>query len=107
MATSWFFRDWKISAAICFTPLLLGGIAMFLILPESPRWLHEHGRVDECVSVLHQIAARNGKELSIEREKEIRSEVHIIDKADNPSVIGLLLKHKVLAARFIVLLIIQ
>lgn len=106
MATSWYFRDWKISAAICFTPLFLGGVVMFIVLPESPRWLHKHGRVDEGIALLHNIAARNGKQLSIETEKEIRLMRHVVSE-ESPSVIGLLLKHKVLTARFVILVVIQ
>ena len=106
MLTSWYFRDWKYSALACFTPLFIICFILPFILPESPRWLYEQGRVDESINVLNKIGEVNGKELSTETEKLLR-EGWSAKKEDKPNVFQLLLKHKVLAMRFAILLVIQ
>ena len=87
-------------------PLFLICIVLPFIVPESPRWLYEHGKVDESIGVLERIGKLNGKSLSIETENRLRN--NWTAKSDEkPNIIQLLIKHKTLALRFFILLLIQ
>ncbi|CAH2073708.1 unnamed protein product, partial [Iphiclides podalirius] len=66
----WWLRDWKtffIITTATQLPFLLFSWKMI----ESPRWLWIQGKTEKCVKYLKLIAKQNGKDLSIETEKEI------------------------------------
>jgi hypothetical protein len=44
-------------------------VLLVLVLPESPRWLIQKGRVDEATRVLQRLI---GKEVSAEHERVVR-----------------------------------
>jgi len=51
---------WRLFAALCAGPSTACFISAFLYLPESPRWLLQKGRVDECKAAMVHIAGERG-----------------------------------------------
>jgi sugar porter (SP) family MFS transporter len=61
-------EGWRYMFGIALIPALILGIGMFM-LPESPRWLFEHGRIDKARAVLSR--SRSPEEIDQElREME-------------------------------------
>ncbi|KAK3696007.1 hypothetical protein LTR37_018225 [Vermiconidia calcicola] len=61
--------QWRIPLAIqCIFPLVLAGGVMFL--PESPRWLIDHDRVEEAFKAFHATHAESSTDKSSEIEFE-------------------------------------
>lgn len=105
LASSWYFRDWKISALVCFLPIFINCFLGPFFIPESPRWLYKKGRVAESIDLLHKIAETNNRTLHSRTEKLLEQDWNA--EESKPDVISLLLKHKTLALRFCILLLIQ
>ncbi|KAK7107669.1 organic cation transporter protein-like [Littorina saxatilis] len=56
----YFIRDWALINIVGTAPAILA-LSFWWIIPESPRWLAKHGRMDEAEKVLRKIAKYNGK----------------------------------------------
>lgn len=55
---AYFIRDWKLLQLVSHVPILLVTLLWFLI-PESPRWLLTHGRVNEARNIINKISIEN------------------------------------------------
>lgn len=68
-------EGWRWMFAVALIPALILGIGMFL-LPETPRWLYEHGQAERARGVLRRTLG--GDEAEVEREiqeiEEIRKQ---------------------------------
>ncbi|CAL4095430.1 unnamed protein product [Meganyctiphanes norvegica] len=63
--------DWRLLSAVISLPMLLGGLA-FWLLPESARWLLTQGRVEETIIILKRIAHVNGKTIPEKMLKDLQ-----------------------------------
>ena len=62
---AYFIRDWRHLTITVSAPIVF--CSMFLLqtgLCESPHWLVENGRIDECKQLLREIAKTNGADIS-------------------------------------------
>ena len=57
--------EWRQMQLIFNIPLVLM-LAIYWILPESPRWLLTHGHTDKAEEIVRRIASHNGKDLPSE-----------------------------------------
>ncbi|KAF4661051.1 hypothetical protein FOL47_006864 [Perkinsus chesapeaki] len=75
-ATDSTFCNWRNVSWIYLIPSALLGICVFLV-PESPRWLAEHNKLDQATKVLLRL--RGSK--SVEEDPEITEEVRAYEEA--------------------------
>lgn len=72
---SWLLPNWQYLALVSCVPSILC-FAYWRYLPESPRWLLAQGRINECASILLNVARINGKkDLS---RVQLESDLHIL-----------------------------
>jgi MFS transporter, SP family, galactose:H+ symporter len=65
-------EGWRYMFAVALVPALVLGIGMFM-LPESPRWLFEHGRLDKARAVLGRSRSPEEVDLELREMEEIKS----------------------------------
>lgn len=91
------FASWSGSWRIIIGCGALTPIALFLavafVIPESPRWLAIHGRVDEARAVLAGLGLSRG---AVDRTLEDIAEEQRIAPAEDASVVGLLTQRRAL-----------
>lgn len=66
---------WRIFLVLCSAPGVLIAVGRMSML-ESPHYLANAGRREECLKVLQKVAAHNGVELSISHAGQIKSRSH-------------------------------
>lgn len=59
---AYFIRQWKLLMIVCTAPYLFM-IVTYKFVPESVRWLHIQGKLDEAMGIFKRISAWNKKEL--------------------------------------------
>ncbi|XP_057314092.1 solute carrier family 22 member 3-like [Hydractinia symbiolongicarpus] len=59
---AYFIREWKILFIVCTVPYVFV-LLFFKFIPESVRWLRLHGKVDEAMNILENIAKWNKREI--------------------------------------------
>src|ERR671916_130200 len=64
-------EGWRWMFGVALLPALILGIGMFM-LPESPRWLFEHGRVDKAREVLGRSRSPEEVDLELREMEEIK-----------------------------------
>ncbi len=65
-------EGWRYMFAVALVPALVLGIGMFM-LPESPRWLFEHGQLDKARAVLGRSRSPEEVDLELREMEEIKS----------------------------------
>ncbi|CAL8131644.1 unnamed protein product [Orchesella dallaii] len=65
---AYIFRDWRDLAFVTTLPFLLF-FSYWWILPESPRWLFAHGKLEKTERILRQMAHMNGRALPSDYNK--------------------------------------
>jgi sugar porter (SP) family MFS transporter len=66
-------EGWRYMFGVALIPALVLGIGMFS-LPESPRWLFEHGRVDKAREVLGRSRSPEEIDLELREMQEIKNQ---------------------------------
>ncbi len=66
-------EGWRYMFGVALVPALILGIGMFT-LPESPRWLFEHGRLDKARSVLGRSRSPEEVDQELQEMQEIKSQ---------------------------------
>src|SRR5215212_8475411 len=66
-------EGWRYMFGVALIPALILGIGMFT-LPESPRWLFEHGQLDRARSVLDRSRSPEEVELEIQEMEQIKGQ---------------------------------
>ncbi|CAG2062530.1 unnamed protein product [Timema podura] len=57
------FNSWRIFVVCCAIPSLMGGIIVYLCLPESPKFLMNQGKKEEALNILrHVFVVNTGKD---------------------------------------------
>ncbi|CAL4081191.1 unnamed protein product, partial [Meganyctiphanes norvegica] len=80
---AYYVREWRnLQLAISIPSVSM--LAYYWLLPESPRWLLSHGRQNEALKVLSQIAKVNGKELP--KEEELNFLLNKIDESSDEQI---------------------
>jgi MFS family permease len=79
---AYFIRSWRI-LCVFISVVGLGFLAMWRVIPESPRWLLVQGREDQVKAVLANIARGNGTKMTVSRLKPTgqpsESSVSVVD----------------------------
>ena len=73
---AYFIRDWRYLTITVSVPIVF--CSLFLLqtgLCESPHWLVENGRIDECKQLLKEIAKTNGADISEEMLEKLPKEL--------------------------------
>jgi sugar porter (SP) family MFS transporter len=65
-------EGWRYMFGVALVPALILGIGMFM-LPESPRWLFEHGQMDKARAVLGRSRSPEEVDLELREMEEIKS----------------------------------
>lgn len=66
----WLLRDWRqLQLAISLPGIFF--LALWWVLPESPRWLLAMGRTQEVLAILQKAAHFNGRDLPINIDKQL------------------------------------
>ena len=104
LATSWYFRDWKLAMLTTSSTVFIASITYFWTIPESPRWLLEHGRNEECVKQLNEMAKVNKGELSEKLQSEL---MDVQSTRVTMNTVKLLWRHSVVLTRFLVIALLQ
>ena len=105
LATSWYFRDWKLAMITTFSTVIIPSITYYWMIPESPRWLLEHGQNSECVKQLNAIGKVNKREMSHEVQSEL-TEAHRSNRV-TMNTLQLLWRHPAVLIRFLIIAILQ
>lgn len=80
--------SWRIFVLIAASPTLLGGVLVWVFVPESPRYLALHGRYEEATKVANGVASCMGyvgTELTV---KEIRDHFGHLAESKHGSSLG-------------------
>mmetsp|Transcript_45185 Transcript_45185/g.96136 ORF Transcript_45185/g.96136 Transcript_45185/m.96136 type:complete len:527 (-) Transcript_45185:14-1594(-) len=79
--------SWRIFVLIAASPTLLGGVLVWALVPESPRYLALHGRYEEAAKVANDVAGAMGYVGTEITVKEIRDHFgHMADSKHGPSL---------------------
>jgi len=81
---AYFLRDWSL-LQLSFAITSIGLVSIYFLVPESPRWLLNHGKIQQAEENLRIIARRNKVDLeksSFDVHFRILKEVHDVDDRD-------------------------
>ncbi|KOB66489.1 Organic cation transporter, partial [Operophtera brumata] len=108
---AWAVPDWRPLTLALYIPQLIT-IGYFWVISESVRWYMSKGRYEESEALLKEVARVNRKQLSekslqllrvtTENEKK-RKALEEVEKANEPWLIVLVFKHKLILLRCIIL----
>ncbi len=93
----YFFRDWT-SQHLITGCLAAASLLLWPLIPESPRWLAQNGKVDQARRLLLSIADSNGKHIVSKDEDVIRNfldgvEAATKERRESTSVLNLFGRH--------------
>lgn len=108
---AWAIPDWRPLTLALYIPQLIT-IGYFWVISESVRWYMSKGRYEESEALLKEVARVNNKQLSenslhllrvtTENEKKKKA-LEEVEKADEPWLIVLVFRHKLILLRCIIL----
>jgi len=81
---AYFLRDWSL-LQLSFAIISIGLVSIYFLVPESPRWLLNHGKIQLAEANLRIIARRNRVDLeksSFDVHFKILKEVHGVGDRD-------------------------
>ena len=81
---SYWLPDWRTFTwvmALVSLPL----VAIFTVCPQSPKWLHQRGRIDESIKVLDHFAAKTGVILPDEVKNTLKTETNSKSQVEKSS----------------------
>ncbi|XP_046378548.2 organic cation transporter protein-like [Haliotis rufescens] len=95
--TAYLFRDWKTRQLIVSVPAVV--FAYLYFIPESPRWLLKHGKMEEAKRIVANIAKKN----KVKIDPNILDEVDIKKEEVKQEPFWNLLKSSVMMRRMIII----
>lgn len=87
--TSWLFPNWRVNMAMI-SLLCFIFVTTWYFVPESPRWLLQQGRTQECTEVLQWIASKNGTRLVttdlVDSSDSVQRKTTLLTALSNPKM---------------------